>query len=356
MSKKYELNQSNRFSESLLFWAKEYLAHKALELFQKSKQNKVDDIIAAKDEILHAKNLLEVKYACNTLIQKDLRSLSKPLGGVVSFYEYVLKNTDSFSSINTDFIYLYSNSLHIAESTKRNHIDSVIELLTYIEKSNSDGFHFNIEYDAVRTKKPKAKVYDSMDAEEFIRFSKEITQWGAKTEFERCRNILICRILLYSGITPKELVHLKLGESFIVDKKSMYLKLENRSVLLYLPRNKLIKYFNQYQELRAESMHNYFFYGLSNPNEMLDTKKVNEIVKLMLKAAKIERKEMNATLLRVSLAVYLYNYRKDGKQFPLSAIQQIMGHKNRIDTENMIGFHAKECVNMSDVFLGEDFS
>lgn len=350
MTKKYELNQANRFSESLLFWAKEYLAHKALELFQKSKQSKVDDIIASKDAILNAQNITGLKSACNALIQQDLRSLSKPLGGVMSFYEYASKNTDSFSAISTDLIYSYSNSLHIAESTKRNHIDSVIELLTYIENSNTDGFKFNIEYNAARTKKAKAKVYDSMNAEEFVRFSKEITQWGAKTEFERCRNILICRILLYSGITPKELVHLKLGESLIVDNKRMYLKLENRSVLLYLPRNKLIKYFNQYQELRAESTHNYFFYGLSNPNEMLDTKKVNEIVKLMLKAAKIERKEMNATLLRVSLAVYLYNYRKDGKQFPLSAIQQIMGHKNRVDTENMIGFHSKECVKISDVF------
>lgn len=344
------------YQDNLLFWAKEYLAHKALELFQKSKQSKIDDIIASKDSILNAQNVAELKSACNALIQRDLRSLSKPLGGVASFFEYASKNTDSFLSINTDLIYSYSDSLHVVESTKRNYVDSVIELLTYIDNTNTDGFKFNIEYETARKKKPKPKVYDSMDAEEFVRFSEDLTQFKAKTDFERCRNILICRILLYSGITPKELVHLKLGESLIVDAKSMYLKLENRSVLLYLPRNKLIRYFNQYQELRKKSTHDYFFYGLSDPNEMLDTKKVNEIVKTMLKVAKIERKEMNATLLRVSLAVYLYNYRKDGKQFPLSSIQQIMGHKNRIDTENMIGFHAKECVNISDVFLDEDFS
>ena len=356
MSKKYPLSKTKNFQTSLLFWTKEYLAFKALELFQKSKQNKVDDIIVSKDAILNAQTIAEIKNACNTLIQKELRSLSKHLGGAVSFFEYISKATDSFSAIDTECMHNYTRSLTVAASTKKNHADVALELLTYIENCNTDGFKFNIEYEAARAPKAKAKAYDAMDAEEFIRFSKEITKCKAKTEFERCRNILMCRILLYSGITPKELVHLKLGESLVVESKSMYLKLDNRSVLLYLPRNKLIKYFNQYQELKEESTHDYFFYGSSNPNEMLDTKKVNEIVKTMLRAAKIERREMNATLLRVSLAVYLYNYRKDGKQFSLASIQQIMGHKNRSDTENMIGFHAKECVNISDVFLEEEFS
>lgn len=355
MTKKHELNQANRFSESLLFWTKEYLAHKALELFRKSKQNKVDDIIASKDVILNAKNIIEVKNACNALIQKGLRSLSKPLSGTISFFDYATYSIDSFVAIDTSLIYTFSSSLNLAETTKRNHADIVIELLTFIENMNIEGFKFNVEYETARAKRPRAKAHDAMDSEEFLRFSKEITKFKAKTDFEKGRNILMCRILLYSGITPKELVSLELGKSFIVDKDSMYLKLGNRSIPLILPRNKLIKYFNQYQELRQKSNHGYLFYGLTNPNEMLNTKQVNEIVKTMLKDAKIERREMNATLLRVSLAVFLYNYRKDGKQFPLSAIQQIMGHKNRADTENMIGFHAKDCVEITDVFLSENF-
>lgn len=88
---------------------------------------------------------------------------------------------------------------------------------------------------------------------------------------------------------------------------------------------------------------------------MLHTVQVNEIVKTMLEHAKIKRREMNATLLRVSLAVYLYSHRKDGKHFHLASIQAIMGQKNRADTEKMIGFHAKEYVVINDVFLNEDF-
>ena len=355
MQKKHPLNKTKDFNAFLFFWTKEYLAFKALELFRKSKQNKVDDIIASKDAILNAQTIPELKTACNALIQKGLRSLSKYLGGAVGFFEYTSQTTNDFMAINTDFIHSYAQSLTSAETTKRNHVDVTLELLTYIENSNTEKFKFNIEYELARAKRPKAKVHDAMDAEEFVRFSKTLPQFKGKTEFERCRNILMCRILLYSGITPKELVSLQIGKSFIVDDDSIYLKLENRTVPIYLPRKKLIKYFNEYQSLREKSKFDYLFYAPSNPDEMLDTKQVNEIVKTMLKIAKIERREMNATLLRVSLAVYLYNHRKDGKQFHLSAIQQIMGHKNRADTENMIGFHAKEYVEFSDVFLDEGF-
>lgn len=355
MFRKHPLNQSPTFPHSLLFWTKEYLAFKALELFQKSKQNKVDDIIASKDAIHNAQTIPELKNACNALIQKELRSLSKHLSGSVSFFEHTSKAADAFLAINTDFIHSYAQSLTSAETTKRNHVDVALELLTYIENSNIQGFKFGIEYERARVKRPKAKVYDAMDAEEFIRFSQTLPQFKGKTEFERCRNILMCRILLYSGITPKELVSLQVGKSFIVDETSIYLKLEERTVLIYLPRKKLIQYFNAYQSLREASTFNYLFYAPSKPNEMLDTKQVNEIVKTMLKLAKIERREMNATLLRVSLAVFLHNHRKDGRQFHLSAIQQIMGHKNRADTENMIGFYAKEYTEFSDVFLEEDF-
>ena len=162
--------------------------------------------------------------------------------------------------------------------------------------------------------------------------------------------------MLYSGITPKELVSLKLGKSLIVDKKSIYIsKSIGRTVDIELPRNKLIKYINRYLELKEENKNGYFFYALTNKDEMLHTVMVNELVKTMLEYAKIKRREMNATLLRVSLAVYLYNHRKDGKHFHLSAIQAIMGHKNRADTEKMIGFHAKQYVSINDAFLEENF-
>lgn len=345
------------FQENLLHWTKVYLAHKSLELFKKSKENRVDDIIKSRDEILNSKTFEGVQKACKELIKSDLKSLAMPLGAVAKFYSFAIENNSDFKAFNSDFIYAFSERMTVAESTRKTYLDCVLELLTYIENTNTDGFKFGIEYEGARLKKSKPKVYDAMDDEEFARFSKMLPQYEKyKNEFEKCRTVLICRIMLYSGITPKELVSLKLGKSLIVDKKSIYIsKSIGRTVDIELPRNKLIKYINRYLELKEENKNGYFFYALTNKDEMLHTVMVNELVKTMLEYAKIKRREMNATLLRVSLAVYLYNHRKDGKHFHLSAIQAIMGHKNRADTEKMIGFHAKQYVSINDAFLEENF-
>lgn len=353
--KKSPLQPFKTYQENLLYWVKAYLAHKSLELFNKSKENKVDDIIKSRDEILTAKAFNDVQKPSSELIKSGLRSLAMPLGAMTKFHAFALNYASSLTDFNSDMIYDLSASMDLAESTKKTYLDCALELLTYIENNNTDGFKFHIEYEGVRLKKPSAKVYDAMDSEEFIRFSKELPNYKFKNEFEKCRTVLICRIMLYSGITPKELVSLKLGENLIVDKKSIYLTKLGRSVDIHLPRNKIIKYLNRYLELKEDNKNGYLFYAITNKDEMLNTIQVNDIVKTMLEHAKIKRREMNATLLRVSLAVYLYNHRTGGKHFPLTAIQAIMGQKNRADTERMIGFHAKQYVMINDVFLEENF-
>jgi hypothetical protein len=209
------------FQENLLHWTKVYLAHKSLELFKKSKENRVDDIIKSRDEILNSKTFESVQKACKELIKSDLKSLAMPLGAVAKFYSFAIENNSDFKAFNSDFIYAFSERMTVAESTRKTYLDCVLELLTYIENTNTDGFKFGIEYEGARLKKSKPKVYDAMDDEEFARFSKMLPQYEKyKNEFEKCRTVLICRIMLYSGITPKELVSLKLGKSLIVDKNT----------------------------------------------------------------------------------------------------------------------------------------
>ncbi len=355
--RKVPLKPFKTYQENLLHWVKAYLAHKVLELFKNSKENTIDDIIVYRDLLLNANDFAKVQSICKELRQHGLQSISMLLNSVSKFYPFALKNASDLTEFDDDLIYNFADSLKLADSSKKGYVDCALQVLAFIENTNTDGFKFNIEYEGARLKKSKPKVYDAMDDEEFARFSKMLPQYDKyKNEFEKCRTVLICRIMLYSGITPKELVSLKLGKSLIKDKKSIYIsKSIGRTIDIELPRNKLIKYLNRYLELKEENEKGYLFYAPTNKDEMLSTTQVNELVKTMLKYAKIERKEMNATLLRVSLAVYLYNHRKDGKHFHLSAIQAIMGHKNRADTEKMIGFHAKKYAVISDVFLDDDF-
>jgi integrase len=228
-------------------------------------------------------------------------------------------------------------------------MDCIIELLGFIEKSNMDNFKFNIDYEKVRLVKPKPKIHDSMDSAEFNRFSKVLPRYLYDSDFEKCRNILICRILLYSGITPSELLSLDVGKNFIIGDKTFIIVLDNRKVDIELPRNKIVRHFNKYMELKENRKDTKIFYDVS-------VKQINEIVKSLLEFASIKRRDMNATLLRVSFAVYLYNSRENNLQYNITTIQHLLGHSNRADTENMIGFHDKKYASISDVFDKEDFS
>jgi len=219
-------------------------------------------------------------------------------------------------------------------------------------ENNTDGFKFNISYATIRLKKPNTKEYEYevLTYEEMCRFSNALETIKYKNEFEKCRTVLICRIMLYSGITSKELAGLQLGKNLIVSGDDIYLELENREVKIFLPSEKIIEPLNQYCTLKENNTSGLLFSSINNANKSLSNSQVNALVKSMLFKAKIEKPILNATLLRVSFAVFLYNCRVNNMQYHISAIQKILGHTRREQTEKMIGFFSKDYTEIQSLF------
>lgn len=325
-----------------------YLAQKAQEFYKKPKYKELD-ISQHIEELNTSEDFENARVKCKELIKIGLESLTAPLASMTKFYTYVIDNAKEFSDINDLFMKDFYEKLSLAPSTKWLYIEHIVDFLATIENSTPQ-IKFNINYVNLRLKKPNTKEHDVLTYEEMIHFSNALETIKFKNEFEKCRAILICRIMLYAGITPKELAGLKLGKNFIITDNEAYLNLENREVKIFLPRDRIIEHMNNYCMLKENNTSGLLFYPINDANKSLSNPQVNDLIKSMLVKAKIKKTILNSTLLRVSFAVFLYNYRVDNMQYHISAIQKILGQSRREHTEKMIGFFSKNYTNTEHLF------
>jgi len=352
--KLFPLKPYSSFRENALFWNSAFLIFKATEFNKNLKEPlDIEDHI---NRFYYADDFDVLLSIGKELIVLGIKSLAKTLASLSHFYEYGVINIASKEEINNKNMLDFQQSLHsLSEGTRKTYFDSILEYLRFIETYNQDGFVFGLDYESLRLKRGKTKRYDAMSEEEFLHFSKMLPVFEYKNEFEKCRTVLICRIMLYSGIAPRELASLKLGKSLVSTQRGFYLQLDNRDVKICLPKSKINSYFSTYCKLKADIKDGYFFYPLGEPNAMLSAAQINKLIKSMLIKSGIQKEELNARLLRASFAVYLYRYRLDGKQYHLSAIQKILGHGNRNETEKLIGMYSKSFTQTNHVFNGDDF-
>jgi len=340
--------------EDMLFWIKEYLSFKALEFFEKSTNNKVDDIIASIELIRNSKDIDAVKRNTNLSVRGGLGSMSRINNATHKLHIYCVGKIDTIKDIDTNLLQEFKEWLTIGDSTKKGYIDSVLELCTYIQNINTDKYKFDIDESIVRVSKKSVakKTIDTMDDIEFEHFAQSLIKFKYKNEYEKARDILICRILLFSGITTDELLNLQLGKSFIVDSGKMLLRLENRKRDIDLPRNMLISQFNKYKELSLKDKE----YSIEhNPLINLSKRQIQNIVKELLEFAEIKREPLTPQLIRYSFCVYLYNKRCDQNEITFNTIHEISGIVNKKELEKILNTFDKESVSISKIFSKEKF-
>lgn len=224
----------------------------------------------------------------------------------------------------------------------------------FIQRNNKENYKFDIDESIVKIKQkavPK-KIIDVMDDLEFERFSKMLPRYKYKTEYEKARNILICRIFLFSGITINELVNLKLNESLFVDGDNFIVRLPDRKRDIDLPRKLLITYFNKYKELSlSEKDYDLDFSSLIS----LSKKQILHIVKILLEFADIKREQLTPLLLRYSFFTYLFNKRCESNEITFKTIHEISGIINKKELERILFTFDKESVSISKAFNVDKF-
>jgi hypothetical protein len=351
---KKDLQPFNNIEKDLLFWIKEYLAFKALEFFENSSSNTVDDIIASIELIKDSNSIDEVKNNSNLLVRDGLGSMSRVNNATYKLYIYSVGKIDSIKDIDTNLLQDFKDWLTIGSATKKGYIDSILELCELISRTNSEKYTLDVEKSIVRVSKKsiKRKMIDVMSDSEYEQFSKMLTKYKYKNEYEKARAVLMCRIFLFSGITTTELLNLELGKSFIIDSKSILIKLENRKRDIDLPRSLIISHFNKYKELSLKEKE----HDISHkPLFSISKQSVNNIVKNLLEYANIKREPLTPQLIRYSFFVYIYNKRCTENEITFNTIHDISGIVNKEELRRILNTFDKDTVSIAKVFDKEKF-
>jgi len=351
---KKDLQPFNNIEKDLLFWIKEYLVFKALEFFENSSSNSVDDIIASIELIRDSNNIDEVKSNSNLLVRNGLGSMSRVNNATYKLHVYSIGKINSIKEIDTNLLQDFKDWLMIANATKKGYIDAILELCEFINRTNNEQYTLDVDKSIVRVAKKsiKRKIIDVMSDSEYEQFSKMLTKYKYKNGYEKARAVLMCRIFLFSGITTTELLSLELGKSFIVDSKSILIKLESRKRDIDLPRNLVISHFNKYKELSLKEKE----YDISHKTLFnISKQSVNNIVKELLQFAKIKRKSLTPQLIRYSFFVYIYNKRCTENEITFNIIHDISGITNKEELRRILNTFDKDTISIAKIFNKEKF-
>lgn len=361
---KKEINKYNDFSKDYLEWCKEYFAYK-VHIFELDNTKDNFDVIKAEENIRSEKNTdIELLHdEIRKISNNGLNQLSNSFIGIKKYYYYFTKNNiNSFNDISEVLINNFLNKDCVDDKlqfgTRSNYKINIVALLKFIEKESEQAL--NINYKDIKviqnseSKKNNSKLVDWMDKKMIQKANKELLKMNFKSEFEKCRNILIFRILLFSGIERKELQNLK-EENFIFKNGEMILRIfatpSRREREIDLPKAHLIRYFNKYKELKKDT--ELFFYDEKNQNKPIHQDLVTEIVRDILVFAKIDVRDKNPTMLRKTFAIYLNTEKnpETGLTMPEKNIQELMGLKNISQLKEILKLHSVEVMTASKHFL-----
>lgn len=195
-----------------------------------------------------------------------------------------------------------------------------------------------------------------LNEEEMKTLNKSLSTLNYESNFENAKIILICRLILFAGLIPSEIIALRYNDMNFSNGK-IYITVENRSGgikrELELPYSQFATILEWYKNKSNAKDDDIVFQ--STDEYQMSNDKVNKIVKNAVKNAGIVKAEVNPRLLRKSFAIFLHNnpHPTTRKSVPLKEMQYLLGQGNGQHTKDLLEYGVDTKVHYSDVF--EDF-
>ena len=195
---------------------------------------------------------------------------------------------------------------------------------------------------------------DWIDIKELSLVCKQLDKKKDAEDFVSVRNAFLFKLLAYSGIEVKELISLR-GEDIIFNDHQIMISISKTKIreerIVVLPFHLIKDNMTKYLKLRTPGATRLFYSdlrGIKTINKDLVTK----IVKDILTENKARVKDKTPRMLRRSYAINLNNEKSKltGLTMPESAIQVLMGTKNRTDLRNLLKIDRNEFFNPAEYF------
>ncbi|MDE6885479.1 MAG: tyrosine-type recombinase/integrase [Helicobacteraceae bacterium] len=330
---RYNLDFKNTFDETLLFWIERFLHSKITTLSSRNVKNKEILNSAMRELRGGIKSIEQLKVLSKKVRNDGLIGINTYANPLIKLFYYLkgfgfasMKEIDE--EILKDFIAISCSQL--SPASKRNHRIAIIGFFGYIDKQNEDdenkSYIFNIELKNIGDIRGKSgeKLPSFMNENELNKFINGINLFPF-SEKTICRNQLVIKLILYTGIRVSEALNLKYkdissdGDNFIIQVKG---KGNKPRIVMILKRH--IEYLLEGWNLQRNKFglkSEYIFCNLKD--KPLTQAYVSRNVEKILAYAGIRKEKNGAHMLRHSFATLLYR-----KSLDLVLVQEALGHSS----------------------------
>lgn len=368
MKKTNKLICFNDTRKDLLRWIKQFMIDKIVNT---TKEHTTADFdMAAYVQQLNDKStdtIERVEAIIKDSIDKGLQ-LKVPLRVAGEFYRFIDRNHEKFKSI-TDIYYgtlehfVRKENVDASDTKKNELLSGVRNLFNYIDDHQEDHL-FHIAKDSSgkalkihnRKEYPK-KIPEHLSEAEMKRFHDSMLKIKYKNELERNRDILIGRVLLFSGVQLSEIVALR-DEDFVEDEKidTIWLHIGGKGAAkrrIPMPRRRLIVYLNAYKEVRGASRNGRFFFNSTDPLKEISESTIRTVLVKLGKAAGLDKEKCTPTVLRNSFGIFIYRkMTAEGKVNADRYVKELMGHSDIKITRWLVKFENPKLILAAEAFAG----
>lgn len=359
----------------MLFWIKHFLANK-ITTVSTAKTNDDFDMAALVQAMLSdstdtIKKVVEVTRKAQS---QGLTGLKRPASNIVKLYSFIERNADSFPALTAISIatvdhFAYKDNENISEASREAMFDIARNFFNFIDGNTLRGEHlFGIsrgtrgrgKRNSSFSKKTQQRVIKYLSEEEMHRYSKAILKIEYRDEVERNRDILIGRLLLFSGITVSELIALE-DDDLVQEQKEndiLWVNVKRKGVVtreIPTPRRNLIEYLNTYKKARGVSLNGKLFHSPRDTQHKITEGIIRGVLKQQFKVADIDVKKATPTVMRNSFGIFIYRKMLlDGNHNADRYVQKAMGHADVQTTRNLVKADGIQSMKVATAFSNFD--
>ena len=325
---RYDLDFSNTFDKTLLFWMERYIRYKLTTLSNRQVNDKEKLAAIIQSLVIGTTSIQELQ-----ILVKDARNIG--LSGINTYFNPLLKlhnflkplGLASMKEIDEELLsdFLASSTSGLSDASKKNHRIALLGLFTYIDKQNENtegnSYLFKIELKNWGGLKGNSgsKLPSFMNKEEIDKFLEAIDtyEFSDKTSY---RNRLIIKMIIYTGIRVSEMLNLKLKDMFKEDDVYLLqIRGKGNKPRVVMIKAKIIE--NDLQNWLDIRNCNDDLLVCNQKGNRLTQSYVSRVVENLLISVGIRKEKNGAHMLRHSFATLLYQ-----KHHDLILVQEALGH------------------------------
>lgn len=341
------LEPFNATQSDLLHWCKHYMCEK-LRTLRSSKIKEGFDADAIAKAISQSETIAQLREASNEAARFGLKALGSKMAHLGEFYDHIssldLPKLSRMESTHIESMFASESMATREESTRHNYALTLNNFFNFIEENSLERhrFRFKTTHAAPQASSRSSEAPAFLPPQDFIRFSELIETKEYPSEFERCKNLLIVKLILLGGLKSDEISALRLGD-INNDGSAVYVGAERRKVML--PAAKIAPWLICYLKTRERNLTRSLFYSPSNKEIPLHPDRINWQIGKLLDFCQINHQRGGAQMLRNSYAAFLIH-----SGVSLRSVQELMGIENIASLLPFASIAPKDRFNPEKVF------